>query len=173
MPPRQAMTADSVKSWRTILRRLAPSANRVAISCRRAAERISSRFETFAQAISSTNPTAPMKINKGVRTSPTMAVLSGIRRELHSPGLPSCDRPLTNVSHSAWACCGVFPDFNRPITGRENVKCGSLRISRGRQISAWPGYEKPGGKMPITVWATPLRATVRPTSVASDRGASR
>ena len=40
--------------------RLAPRAARTAISCWRASARDSSRFATFAHAISSTKPTAPM-----------------------------------------------------------------------------------------------------------------
>ena len=55
--PRAA--CDSVSSWRTIRKRLAPSATRTASSRRRASPRASSRLATLAHAISSTRPTAP------------------------------------------------------------------------------------------------------------------
>src|SRR5437762_2346956 len=48
--------------------RPAPIAARIAISRRRPVARTSSRFATFAHAISSTNPTAPASTNSVVRT---------------------------------------------------------------------------------------------------------
>ena len=53
---------------------LAPIAARTAISCSRAVVRASSRLAILAQAISSTSPTAPSRISKGVRESPTRVV---------------------------------------------------------------------------------------------------
>ena len=59
--PRSAPSVDSsklsVSSCRMTRPRAAPSATRIAISRRRTAARASSRFATFAQAISSTSPT--------------------------------------------------------------------------------------------------------------------
>ena len=54
-----ASTRLSVASCRTRRRPPAPSAARSAISCCRAVDRASSRFATLAQAMSSTNTTAP------------------------------------------------------------------------------------------------------------------
>ena len=53
----------SIISWRTSRQRLAPSAARMPISRSRAVARASSRFATFAHAMSSTIPTAPSSIN--------------------------------------------------------------------------------------------------------------
>ena len=58
-PPATASTRLSVSSCRISRPRPAPSAVRTAISRRRAAPRATSSPATFAQAISSTNPTAP------------------------------------------------------------------------------------------------------------------
>src|SRR2546429_3413111 len=51
----------SVSDCRTIRQRLAPSAARTAISRSRLEARERSRFDTFAQVIRSTKPTAPSK----------------------------------------------------------------------------------------------------------------
>ena len=59
-PPAIARSALSVSSWRTSRPRPAPSAARTAISgCRAPPFARACRFATFAQAMSSTNPTAP------------------------------------------------------------------------------------------------------------------
>ena len=57
-PPASANTTLSVKSWRNIRPRDAPSETRSAISLERATDRESNRLATLAQAISSTKPTA-------------------------------------------------------------------------------------------------------------------
>ena len=59
IPPARPSSVFSVRSWRTSRARPAPIAVRSAISRRRDADRDSSRFATFAEAISSTKPTAP------------------------------------------------------------------------------------------------------------------
>ena len=80
-PPQSASNKLSVIIWRTMRKRPAPSALRKAISfCRDAACAIS-RFATFAQAIKSTNPTAPKRINKVGLTLPTICSCSGTRRK--------------------------------------------------------------------------------------------
>ena len=58
-PPIIDNTMFSVSHCATMRPRLAPSARRIVVSRRRDVARASSRFETFAHAISSTNPTAP------------------------------------------------------------------------------------------------------------------
>jgi hypothetical protein len=74
MKPR---TMLSMRSCRTTRQRDAPSAMRTAISRERCAERASSRFATFAQAMSSTKPTAPIIARKTVR------ILSPLNRSLN------------------------------------------------------------------------------------------
>jgi hypothetical protein len=64
-------------NWRTIWTPLAPSATRTANSRDRAAERASSKFATFAQAINNTSPTAPSNSSSVPPTSPTMNPCSG------------------------------------------------------------------------------------------------
>ena len=54
----------STSSCRTMRQRVAPSETRTDISRARAAERASSRLATLAQAISSTNATAPISARK-------------------------------------------------------------------------------------------------------------
>ena len=73
IPPISASTRLSVSSWRTSRPRVAPSDNRMPISFRRAADLASSRLATFAQAMSSTRPTAPItKITTGVALFSTL-----------------------------------------------------------------------------------------------------
>ena len=64
-PPKIASSTLSVSSCRTIRPRPAPSEDRTAISVRREAARASSNPATLAQAISSTNPTAPCSTVSG------------------------------------------------------------------------------------------------------------
>ena len=60
-PPAKATTLLSSRSCRAILARVAPSAERTAISRCRAVARASIRLATLAQAISSTSETAPIR----------------------------------------------------------------------------------------------------------------
>ena len=55
-----ASSTLSTSSCRTMRQRVAPSDTRTEISRERFAERASSRLATFAQAMSSTKPTAPI-----------------------------------------------------------------------------------------------------------------
>ena len=68
----------STSSRRTSRPRLAPSAARTAISLERDTARASSRFATFAQAISSRKPTAASKDSSAGRTGRTTASIKGI-----------------------------------------------------------------------------------------------
>ena len=79
-PPTAASSTLSVSSCRTRRARPAPSARRIAISRWRTDERASSRFATFAQAISSTQPTAASSVSSAGRTSPTRSSCSGMTR---------------------------------------------------------------------------------------------
>jgi hypothetical protein len=68
IPPTLASTTLSTISSRAMRGRLAPRAARTAISLRRSTARASSRFATFAQAISRTTATAPVSITMAGRT---------------------------------------------------------------------------------------------------------
>ena len=77
-PARDSMTL-SVRSCRRRRARPAPNEARIAISFCRAAARDSSRLATLAQAMSRTKATAPRRISRAVRTSPTISSWSGMR----------------------------------------------------------------------------------------------
>ncbi len=62
----------SIRSWRTILPRLAPTANRTAISLCLPEARASSRFATLAQAISSTTQVIAISTQSGVESPARM-----------------------------------------------------------------------------------------------------
>ena len=76
-PPASPSSVFSVRSWRTSRARPAPMAARIASSRRRDADRDSSRFATFADAISSTKPTAPNSAPRVNRTFATCRSKSG------------------------------------------------------------------------------------------------
>ena len=65
-PPASASTRLSTSSCRTSRQRLAPSDIRTAISRRRATDRTSIRFATFAQASSSTTPAMVISIGSSL-----------------------------------------------------------------------------------------------------------
>ena len=62
--PSKASSRLSARSWRTMRPRSAPIASRMASSLRRLEARASSRLETLAHAISSTNPTTIINMTK-------------------------------------------------------------------------------------------------------------
>ena len=76
-PPSVASSTLSVSICRMSRRRLPPIAVRMAISRSRVVARASSRLATFAQPISSTNPTAPSSTSSAGRTFPTTRSASG------------------------------------------------------------------------------------------------
>ena len=80
-PAASASTRLSASNWRTICQRVAPSAARTAISRDRAVARASIRFATFAQAMSRTSPTAPIRTSSVVRTGATSCSRSGVAAE--------------------------------------------------------------------------------------------
>ena len=71
-PPSDSSTL-SVNNWRTTRPRSAPSAARMANSRLRAVARASSKLATLAQAMISTNPTAPTSSSSVGRMYPTMS----------------------------------------------------------------------------------------------------
>ena len=76
-PPTSASSTLSVSNCRTMVRPDAPSARRIASSRWRAVPRARSRLATLAQAISSTNPTAPSIIQ-------SVALVSAFRKLLRN-----------------------------------------------------------------------------------------
>ena len=71
--------------------RPAPSAARTASSLRRAEVRAKSKPATLAQATRSKRPTAPSRVRRAVRTSPTMASARGTTAaSLRSTSFPYC-----------------------------------------------------------------------------------
>ena len=78
--PAPASRALSTSNWRTMRLRLAPSAARSARSCSRRASRASIRFATFAHAIKSTKPTAPISTASAGLMPPVSTSESGTTR---------------------------------------------------------------------------------------------
>ena len=72
-PPIAASTSPTVSSWRTTRAGLAPSADRTASSRCREPARVSIRFATSTQPMSSTMPTAPISTRSIRRLRPTMS----------------------------------------------------------------------------------------------------
>jgi hypothetical protein len=97
--------------------------------------RASSRFATFAQAISSTNPTAPRRSHRPAIVSfdrklfcraSTLAV-----HPLFDRGLSSAMRAVT-WSMLALACASETPGFKRPMTSsqwKSWLICSGLKLS--------------------------------------------
>ena len=105
-----------------IRQRLAPSTERRAISFWRTAARASSKFATFAQAISSNRPTAPSRVSKLVRRPPTIASCSGMTLPLihESFGMRQANAAKTfgrSCVRSVLACWSVVCGCNRPVMG--------------------------------------------------------
>jgi hypothetical protein len=108
MPPISARTVDSVSSWPSRRRRVAPSESRTAISMLRPAPRASSRLAMFAQAMSSTVPVIPMRRRMGVRASPCIelcprapssTVISRCRNSaIRCSLIPSCSGASTSLT---------------------------------------------------------------------------
>ena len=83
MPPRPPKTDSvtlSTSSWRSRRMRDAPSAVRTAISFCRAVARASSRLAMFAQAMSSTKPTAARRTRSAVSSCGVTNVSKNVRR---------------------------------------------------------------------------------------------
>ena len=116
-PPRSPNNVLSVSNCRSKRPRFAPNAVRMAISLCLAVAFDRSRLAMLAQAISNTRTTAPSRISKASRTSPTICSCSGITTDSR-PALTSgysLARRLAIELISACACCGATPAFRRPI----------------------------------------------------------
>ena len=126
----------SVINWRISRGRLAPTANRMAISLRRSVARARRRFARFTQARSRTRAPTPPRTAVKAKTPFRM---SGINRP---GGINSIPRPAFSLGYSfpsstarprseasAWDL--VIPGFNRPTT--------KLLSSLRRSIQLLPG----------------------------------
>ena len=107
----------------------APMALRMANSLRRAADLASSRFATFAHAMSRTKATAPSSISRAGRTSPTRSsrtVTIAAPLSLFSFGYSRASAPAM-VLISAWACSNETPGLRRP---RTDIPIDTLRSQK-------------------------------------------
>ncbi len=166
-----------------ILARLAPNAERVAISRCRSRMRASMRLAMFPQAISKTNPTAPSTTTSRVRVSP-IRIVSSVWTFAHSCcvfvfgySFARWDA-IVLKSWSAWAT--VTPGFSLPIALRKWVLrlamrgfglAGSSSTAKVVQklFCGWlTGKRKDAGMTPITVYGSPFRLILRPTADLSD-----
>ncbi len=135
IPPIAESSTLSVSICRMMRPRLAPIAARIAISFCLAALRARSRLATFAQAISSTNPTAPSSARSDGFTSRTsrswrIARFASQPLFVSKNCLVSCAlMALIRV----WACCRSMPGFRRAIADHERLSRGSSeRLDRAR-----------------------------------------
>jgi len=114
-PPITARSRLSVSNCPISRARLAPSAVRIAISRSRTVARASNRLATFADAMSSTNATAPRSTSSAERTSPTIASSSGVTRKLMLELVAGfcCSIRRAMAASSPRACSIVAPGFNR------------------------------------------------------------
>ncbi len=122
-PPASASRTLSLTSHRVRSRRLAPSATRIAASCARPAARTRSRLATFAQATSSTSPTAPINTSSGDLVLPTVRSRTGTSRRLASGSasvLVGCARAYAcaMASTSPCACSTRAPGRRRATAWR-------------------------------------------------------
>ena len=179
-PPR-ARSRLSTRSWRPIRKGLAPRQQRTAISRHRAVARARSRLATFAQAMSSTIPTAPRRTSRGVLTSPTRFRASGSAYTIDLAGsvdagsvrgFPSRSRQKSSLSRaiSRAASLGVRPGASRASAVQHQQSRLSGSMPSGTQSSVWlvaAGKPKPGGMIPTTVPGRPSITTLFPTTPGS------
>ena len=116
-PPIVESTRLSVSSCRITRRRPAPSADRIASSRVRTVARASSKLATFAQHISSTNPTTPRNsIDVKRRSLPITASCIGSIVTLRPWLVVGNSRASAEATapRSEVAASNVTPGFNRP-----------------------------------------------------------
>ena len=136
-PPAAESRRLSMRSCRKIRVRPAPSAVRIATSRRLPSARARRRLATLAQAISSTNPTAPKRTSSAGRTSPNTSSRTGTaaRRNRPSPSSfrwPSRNQPSSTRSRSAVAAVGAGP-LAKPPEAEE------VPVAPAAQVAARPG----------------------------------
>ena len=172
--PAAARTTLSVRSWRTIRKRVAPREPRMAISRTRSADRASIRFAAFRLETTSTRQAAAMNA--------TQAGSVG-RPKNRSPIGPTCARVrssgVSDIARSRIAPTSLpaaamsTPSRNRPNTcsGRTDQSVGARPgiAESGSQTSAVLGKPERSGMTPTMVRGWPFTRTVRPMSARSAR----
>ena len=116
-PPNVESSTLSVSNWRMSRPRVAPSEARSAISRCLVAARESKRFETLAQAISRSMPTAPKRIQSTSRSPLGKVSLNESKPTRHFSGKAAGSRCLRSAMmgrRSVSACASVTPGFKRP-----------------------------------------------------------
>ena len=131
--------------------RPAPSAARTPISCRRVDARISSRFATFAHAISNTNETAPLKIHSDGLAAATNMSTIGRTSVICVPGFSSAiDGKRASVDSSSRRADWIdVPGDSLATAGPKAKRFGSGRAEFGVQTAAPRGKSNVGGITPI------------------------
>ena len=166
-----------------MLRRLPPMAVRIAISRPRVLARARSRLATLAHPISSTQPTAPRRINRAGRTLPTSRSASGTASTRHpaareyASGYSPYQRSRM-ASSDRCASAIVRPGLRRATAARTRAcrllrKVGSGLVTSigthsssglaGFSIGCW----KPGGMTPMIVIGSSSSRTVLPMAAES------
>jgi hypothetical protein len=116
-PPATDRTRLSISTWRAIWARVPPSAARTASSRRRPEARTSRRLATFAQAMSSTKPTAPDSTSRLDRTLRTSRTPTGSTLKPEPGDMPLANfarKSAADVCSRARACSSVTPARSRP-----------------------------------------------------------
>ena len=142
--------------------RPAPSARRTASSRCRVDDRARNRLVRFAQAISSTRPTAPSRMKAAGRTSRSSAAAHGVAVSCQfsysaNCAFSDCSTRRATVASSAFACASVAPGASRASTLNWRTFRGTCSGSppHGSHRSV-PMTTRPGGITPTIETARPL-----------------
>ena len=127
-------------SARSGVPRLAPSAERTAISRRRRTPRASSRPARLAQAISSTQPAAPIRTSSSIRVLPTISSRSGTTT---APILCRCreTRDCKLPADRAHLLAGPRQG-DAGLQARDHIQVVRAVIRPGRPAEKWIGTQK-------------------------------
>ncbi len=171
-PPMNPSTMLSTSSWRTTRQREAPSAILTAISRARVADRDNRRLATFAHAISSTNPTAPIIARKICLISPPLNRSLNVctSAEVSSLLVSGCCAAEAAARPSSSACA-----WARDASARRRPNTWSGRSPRvsfapgrnGIQIADCVGNIMPSGMTPTIVAGSPFTRRTRPSTPRS------
>ena len=133
--PDTASSPLSTSDCRTSARRPAPRAARIEKSRAVRADRASMRFDTLAQAMSSTSPTAPSSTHNVRPTAPTTCSCAGTSRTPHPALVSGCCRASSCaiVSSSDCAFASVAPGASRPMT--RYIRCGRVSSAPASSVS--------------------------------------
>ena len=165
-PPAKASTRLSVIICRNSRVRLAPSAERTAISRARSVPRVSNKFARFTHAMRSTTPTPPNSTNMARRISgSTMYSRSGMRSLLYPlrEAECSCATRSAIAATRARACTngteGRKRAMDRKIMLSRRVRTSSFSNDgrNGSHTSSAVGHSRSEGTTPAIVRTLPPR----------------